>query len=85
MQSLYGKIDSLVYAGEIACPSTRKFVSHGSEVRCNLLDVPFECPFRDCNAFCKIPQLRRIIGDHTEQHDIKIPMDNTQADRKRLR
>lgn len=76
MRTLYQNIDTLVYAAEHTCPRSndlkkKHFSVPHPELSCTLLDVPMECPMRDYNALCKIPKLRRLIGDHFPQDDIK--------------
>ena len=70
-----GEIDNALYKAEIACPAPdalkkKHFSFPNPDLSCTLLDYPEECPFRDYNALCKIPRLRRLTGEHVEHHDI---------------
>ena len=84
MNRYWGQVDNAVYAAEMACQ-----VKTGmGMVMCNHKERP--CPFRHDFlpadlSWCQIPALRALLGDHVPQHDIQIPEDDTQAQRKRER
>ena len=68
MKTLYQNIDTLVYAGEVACHN-----AHGDEFRC---PIGSECPFHKAHhpAYpygCALVGLRECIGEHFPQSDIK--------------
>jgi hypothetical protein len=68
MKTLYQNIDTLVYAGEVAC-----WAAHGDEFRCPLGS---ECPFHKAHNpprpwGCALVGMRDCLGDHFQQSDIK--------------
>ena len=70
MKTLYQTIDTLVYAGMIAC---------AKECAANQWECKgYDCPFRKGNRdeptppdWCKLKSLRSILGEHFQQSDIK--------------
>jgi len=76
MQTLYQNIDNMTYAAEVSCN-----VSHDMGCICKRKEQ--DCAFKSKMFpegqlyLCKLHSLRSLIGDHTPQHDIEIPTDNT--------
>jgi hypothetical protein len=80
MQRYHGQMESTLYAAEQVC---------GKSESCRCGDFTKSCPFRyqflKFTPFCMLGQMRDCMGDHVPQHDIEIPEDDTQAQRKRDR
>lgn len=78
MAKYHAAMETALYAAEQNCPLSeevelRYLHPHIGDLSCTYQDVPFECPYRDYNALCTIPRLRRLIGDHVQQHDCMVP------------
>jgi hypothetical protein len=75
MQRYHGQMESALYAAEITC---------GIQNDCPLNGCPFHIsPTKEDPSYsCQLVTIREIIGDHVQQHDIEIPEDDTQAQRK---
>lgn len=78
MQRYHGQMEIALYAAEQAC------IHHRVPPPCRNLDCKFNNKVRHCPT-CIIPDIRELIGDRVPQHDIQIPEDDTQAQRKRER
>jgi hypothetical protein len=78
MKKYHGQMESALYAIEQLCEKATE-------------EEHIACPFRvrqthdPARFVCRIDQMRVILGDHIQQHDIIIPEDTTQAERKRSR
>ena len=73
MQRYHGQMESALYAAEQACDQIGELCED---------DCPFEA---ENGVHCNLKFFRSCFGDHIQQHDIQIPEDDTQAQRKRER
>ena len=68
MKTLYQNIDTMVYAGEVAC----NYIT--DDGKCNAPTMELACPFLQtwrADRGCKLPVFRMQLGDHFPQGDIK--------------
>lgn len=75
MRRYHGQMENALYAIEQLCPHKNPDKEMGEEC--------YSCPnlYGD-GVYCSIPIIRDAIGDHVQQHDIQIPVDNTPSERK---
>ena len=76
MNRYWGQMESALYALEQAC------INETVSVGCDRSCISKITPHKAGGPHCKLGMIREIIGDHVQQHDIQIPEDNTQAQRK---
>ena len=72
MQRYHGQMENALYAVEQLC---EKATDEEHEI----------CPFltkQRSGSICYVDDIRARMGDHVPQHDIQIPEDDTQAQRK---
>ena len=72
MQRYHGQMENALYAAEQICAGVTEKECPG-------------CSWSRGEGYCLLPYLRRRLGDHVPQHDIQIPEDDTQEQRKRER
>ena len=75
-------IDNSIYAAETLCKPGRGSICKHKDRECAFKSKMFPT---GSLYICKLHSLRVLIGDHTPQHDIEIPSDNTQSEQKGLR
>lgn len=84
MKRLYGEIERMVYAAEIACPNVGagRCPAAGGKTT---MDKKQLCPFREIHPewWCGLPALREVLGDHVEQHNIELSGNTRQLDESR--